>query len=223
MSSRSRGKKELLHPIFLECRDKTDNEFWKSLYEDMAYGKYPKQLYITQNQQINSTNRAQSFHYDFKDKTVDEMIVEIQELLLSHTNLISNDEINIKKTSNIQYKKDTWTNWKDIKKKYIRDILIMDYCLEIKRLLNFTTNEISYLYEIVTAMILNGQLSVIHMDHNKIVSIEGIELHQDTKFITITPDLTKEELSYPIPDMMGHYCKRYLLRTAKNLLDYKKK
>lgn len=221
--SRSRGKKELLHPIFLECRDKTDNEFWKSLYEDMAYGKYPKQIYINQNQQINSTNRSNSFQYDFKDKTVDEMVIEIQELLLMHTNLISNDEINIKKTSNIQYKKDTWTNWKDIKKKYIRDILLMDYCLEIKRLLSFTSNETIYLYERLSNLILYGQLSVIHLDNNKIVSIDGVDIHQDTNCIIITCDTYKEELSFPIPDMMSHYCKRYLLRTSKIITDFNKK
>jgi hypothetical protein len=221
--SRSRGKKELLHPIFLECRDKTDNEFWKSLYEDMAYGKYPKQIYINQNQQINSTNRSNSFQYDFKDKTVDEMVIEIQELLLTHTNLISNDEINIKKTSNIQYKKDTWTNWKDIKKKYIRDVLLMDYCLEIKRLLTFSSNETIYLYERLSNLILYGQLSTVHLDNNKIVAIDGVDIHQDTNCIIITCDTYKEELSFPIPDMMSHYCKRYLLRTSKFITDFNKK
>lgn len=221
--ARSRGKKELLHPIFLECRDKTDNEFWKSLYEDMAYGKYPKQIYINQNQQINSTNRSNSFQYDFRDKTVDEMVLEIQELLLMHTNLISNDEINIKKTSNIQYKKDTWTNWKDIKKKYIRDIILMDYCLEIKRLLSFTSNETIYLYERLSNLILHGQLSTIHLDNNKIVSIDGVDIRHDTNCIVITCDTYKEELSFPIPDMMSHYCKRYLLRTSKFITDFNKK
>jgi hypothetical protein len=221
--ARSRGKKELLHPIFLECRDKTDNEFWKSLYEDMAYGKYPKQIYINQHQQINSTNRANSFQYDFKDKTVDDMVIEIQELLLMHTNLISNDEINIKKTSNMQYKKDTWTNWKDIKKKYIRDILLMDYCLEIKRLLSFTSNETIYLYERLSNLILYGQLPTVHLDNNAIVSIDGVEIHHDTHCIVITCDTYKDELSFPIPDMMSHYCKRYLLRTSKFITDFNKK
>jgi hypothetical protein len=221
--ARSRGKKELLHPIFLECRDKTDNEFWKSLYEDMAYGKYPKQIYINQHQQINSTNRSNSFQYDFKDKSVDEMVIEIQELLLTHTNLISNDEINIKKTSNIQYKSDTWTNWKDIKKKYIRDILLMDYCLEMKRLLSFSSNETIYLYERLSNLILYGQLSTVHLDNNKIVSIDGVDVHQDTNCIIITCDTYKEELSFPIPDMMSHYCKRYLLRTSKFITDFNKK
>ena len=104
MKSNARGKRELLHPIFLECRDQCENDFWKSLYEDMAYGKYPKQMYINQHQQIQSTNRSSAFQYSFKSKTVEEMVHDIQELLLTHTNLISNEEINTKKTNSMPLK-----------------------------------------------------------------------------------------------------------------------
>ena len=221
-SSKNRGKRELVHPIFLECRDRCDNEFWKSLYEDMAYGKYPKQMYINQHQQIQSTNRSMSFQYSFKDKTVDEMVHDIQELLLAHTNLISNEEINQKKTNSLPYKKDNWASWKDIKKKYIRDILLMDYCIEIKKKLHFTSGEISYLYIILNHMLSHGQLYEVNIIDNKIESIEGVDLRIEDQLIYIYCDPPREDLLYPIPDMMSHYCKRHLLRIAKLAQDAKK-
>lgn len=221
-SSRSRGKKELIHPIFLECRDRCDNEFWKSLYEDMAYGKYPKQMYINQYQQIHSTNRALGFQYSFKDKTVDEMVHDIQELLLSHTNIISNEEINLKKSSMLPFKKDQWSHWKDIKKKYVKDILLMDYCIDIKRQVHFSSGEISYLYDLLNYFITHGQISEIIMENSKIKSIEGVEIRNDSNLVYIYCDPPKEESHYPIPDIVSHYCKRHLLRTAKWIQDHKK-
>lgn len=221
-SSRSRGKKELLHPIFLECRDQTDNEFWKSLYEDMAYGKYPKQIYINQHQQIHSTNRALSFQYSFKNKSAEEILVDLQDFLLENTTLISNKEIDQKKSEIIQYKKDTWTSWKEIKKKYIRDILLMDYCIKIKGLLQFQYSEITHLYELVNHLLTQGRLYDVQMEDNKITSITGLDIRPDINMIYIYCDTIEEESSYLIPDMMSHYCKRFLLRHAKIIEDSKK-
>jgi hypothetical protein len=41
--------------------------------------------------------------------------------------------MDVKKLENEKYKKDTWNHWKDVKKKYIRDILLMEYCIGIKQ------------------------------------------------------------------------------------------
>jgi hypothetical protein len=222
MKSRSRGKKELLHPIFLECRDHTDNEFWKSLYEDMAYGKYPKQIYINQHQQIQSTNRNVSFQYTFKNKSVEEILTDLQDFLLENTNLISNEEIDVKKTNALPYKKDVWVNWKDIKKKYIRDILLMDYCIEIKRIVQFHYSETSYLYELLNNLVSQGRLYEVHMENNKIKSIDGIEIKPELQMIYIYCDKPEEDHQHMIPDMMSHYCKRFLLRHAKIMEESKK-
>jgi hypothetical protein len=221
MKSRIKGKRELIHPIFLECRDRCDNDFWKMIFEDMAYGKYSKQFYINQHQQINSTSRVNAFTYCYRDKTIDEMVIEIQEILLHYTNLISNEEIDIKKTNILPFKKDVWENWKDIKKKYIKDILIMDYCIDIKKSMSLSVNEMTHLYIILNNLITFGYLTEVTLENYKITSIQGVSVLPQFNVIYIDYDYSKEDSMYPIPDNVSHYSKKHLLRTTKLLNQFK--
>lgn len=212
-SSRNRGKRDLIHPIFLECKERVTNGYWKTLFEDMAFGKYPKQFYITQQQVIQSSLRD-SFQYSFSNKSVDEIITDIQELLTLHTNLISNEDIDLKKIENEKYKKDVWLNWKDVKKKYIRDILLMDYCITIKDQLELSSSSTLKVYNTISQLINNNQLTDIIMKDNKIVSIKGIQVEPKEQSLKISfePSAVKEECIYECPDTISIYCKRYLLR-----------
>ena len=217
-SVRSRGKREVIHPIFLECKEHAENPFWKSLFEEFAYGKYPKQLYITQNQQIQSSNRTNFFQYSFKGKDIPTMIFDIQELLLTHTNLISNEEIIVKKNDNVKYKKDEWTQWKDIKKKYIRDVLIMDYCIALRIEKKYSLEESIRAYEqILYYTTFQADMIEIHIKDNKISAIDVIVFHTDNTISIQKEDDSKLESIYEIPDQISNYCKRYILRVAKKI------
>jgi len=215
-SVRSRGKRDVIHPIFLECKEHVENPFWKSLFEEFAYGKYPKQLYITQNQHIQSSNRTNFFQYSFKGKDIPTMIFDIQELLLTHTNLISNEEILVKKNDNVKYKKDEWTQWKDIKKKYIRDILIMDYCIALRIEKRYTLEESIRAYEqLLYYATFQSDMIEFHIKDNKISEIDGIVFNENNTISIQKEDDSKLESIYEIPDQISNYCKRYILRVAK--------
>lgn len=218
-SVRNRGKKEIIHPIFLECKEHVENPFWKSLFEDFAYGKYPKQMYVTQNQQIQSSNRNNFFQYSFKGKEISTIILDVQDLLLTHTNLISNEEIIVKKNDNVKYKKDDFTHWKDIKKKYIRDILIMEYCTKLRSEKRYSLEESIRVYEkIMYYTMFNAYMLEIQMNDNKISSIKGIIFNPDnTITIEKEEDIIKQEPIYEIPDQVSHYCKRYILSLSKKI------
>ena len=214
-SSRTRGKRELLHPIFIECKDRVENGFWKTLFEELAYGKYPKQFYVTQHQTLYSSQRD-LFQYCFRDKTIDVIIHDIQELLTKHTNLISSEDLDIKKLENEKYKFETWIQWKDVKKKYIRELLLMDYCIFIKQQLQLTTISMKAVYRTLLHLVNNGQLININMKDNKIESIDGIQLNIEEQSIQILCDTLqeKEECNIECPDQITNYCKRFLLRYA---------
>ena len=217
-----RKKKELLHPIFLECKKQVTNPFWKSLFEEFAYGKYPKQLYINQQQQIQSTNRAQFFQYSFRDKPIDQMIVDIQELLMTHTNLISDEELQIKKNEHIKFKEEQWSTWREIKKKYIKDILLMEYCMTFRQKHKFSTEQCIVAYQSLLHYTNDHSDAIeIHMRQNQIDRIDGIELDLDTQAFIFPDTSDKEELLFESPDIVTHYCKRYLLRSSKFLNELK--
>ena len=211
--SKIRGKKELIHPIFLECKEKVENSFWKSLFEEFAYGKYPKQLYVNQQQQIQSTNRNNFFQYSFKDKTIDEMIPEIQELLLTHTSLISNEEIIQKKNDHIKFKEEKITSWKDIKKKFIKEMFLMDYCIQLKQDHKLSTYTIYNLYTLLRY----SNVSDVQIENNKIIHIPGIFYDAKSNTFSMMRETDdKVDSTIECPDMVTHYCKRYLIRLAKS-------
>jgi hypothetical protein len=213
-----RKKKELLHPIFLECKKQVTNAFWKSLFEEFAYGKYPKQLYITQNQQIQSTNRNQFFQYSFKDKSIDQIIIDIQDLLMLHTNLISEEEIQLKKNEHTKFKEEQWTSWKDIKKKYIKDILLMEFCMSFRALHKFTTEQCIIAYrDLLSYLTYHSDTLDIQLKGNQIDHIDGMVICKETQKINFPESVERQELIHPAPDIVTHYCKRYLLRSAKFL------
>ena len=219
-SIRNRGKKELIHPIFLECKSQCSCEYWKGVFEDFAYGKYPKQIYI-HNFRIQSTNRKKFFDYSFKNKSVDIIVDEIIELLTHHTDLISSEEIKKKKVSNEPYKKDSWLNWKDIKRKYIKDVLLMDYALNLKKNFSLTYRQTSSFCQKLMVYVYSGQINTIHMSNGKIDNIEGIDMNENGEIIFTELNDTKHEQVYKADDFIHYYCRRHLLRTVKLMNDIK--
>ena len=212
-SARNRGKREVIHPIFLECKEQVENGFWKTLFEELAYGKYPKQFYITSQQVIQSSVRD-AFQYSFSNKPVDMIIKDVQELLTIHTNIISNEDLDVKKLENEKYKKESWNQWKDVKKKYIRDMLLMEYCIYIKQQLELSVSAMQQVYQTISNLLANGQLYDVVLKNNKIESIKGIEIAIPEQSIRISfdPIYSKEECVIECPDLISNYCKRYLLK-----------
>ena len=96
MSVRIRGKKEVLYPIFEECSNIVSDEYWKSFYDELSYGKTPKSLYIS-NGTICTSNKRKSFTYSFTNKQAKTVAKELHTLILENTNLYSNKDLKKKK------------------------------------------------------------------------------------------------------------------------------
>lgn len=214
-SVRNRGKREIVNPIFLECKQLCENEYWKNVFEEMAYGKYPKQIYIS-NQTILSSNKKKNFSYQMRDQSPNDVMVNTISILTNFTDLISSEEIKKKKDSNDAFKKDNWVLWKDIKRKYIKDVLIMNFCLELKKEYNLTAQKSASLYQGLTYRIYSGQITDIIMDDQKISVIPALEINPETKEITYHEEFdSKLEQTHELEDYMHHYYRRYLLKLAK--------
>lgn len=212
---RNRGKKELLHPIFLECRDHCPSEYWKGVFEDLAHGKYPKQIFISSHS-IQSSNRKKPFSYLYRGRTVAEICRDTIDLLMQHTDLISGEEIKQKKDNNEPYKRDAFECWKDIKKKYIKDTLLMEFALRLKRDLTLSYRRTIQLYQTLALKVYTGQLTEIHMENGVITHIDGFEYDQETQTFQFDESVElKPEQVYAAQDYVHHYCRRYLLRAVK--------
>lgn len=215
-SSRARGKRDVVNPIFLTCKEHCPNEYWKGVFEDLAYGKYPKQIYVSGGYMQNSNRKKLSFYYNLKSGRNPKFIAEeVIELLTNNTDLISSDEIKKKKDINEQYKRDLWSQWKDIKRKYIKDVLLMEYCLELRKTYGWSLKKATDVFQALTLRVYGGQLTEIKMSQRKIESITGMEIQPNGDVSYDASAEFRAELVYSMEDYMYNYCKRYVNRSSK--------
>jgi hypothetical protein len=218
-STRTRGKRDVINPIFISCKEECANEYWKGVFDDLAYGKYPKQIYVSSGMIQSSSKKKQSFCYIFKNKTPAQIVKDVIELLTNYTDLISSDEIKQKKNVNEQYKKDVWHQWKDIKRKYIKDVLLMEYCLDLRKTYNWTLRKATQVYQALSLRVYGSQLTDIKLADGRIESVTGMLLTPDGEVVFDDANEFRAEQIYPMEDYVYNYCKRYISRNVRQQME----
>lgn len=126
-------KKKILYPIFLEVSQLSKDIFWIYLFENLAYGITPFGTYIDNNI-IYCRIKGKQFNFNFNNKTSINIFKLLKKLLQDKLKLTSEiDYYSKKKKFDNLLKSQKYANWKEIKKKNIRDILIENYVIEIKK------------------------------------------------------------------------------------------
>jgi hypothetical protein len=146
--------KDVVHPIFQECSKLVKDEFWIKLFDDLSRGRCPKGVALYNNV-LSSTYKRNGFSYNFSEnKTPEEIVVEIQALLKKSVCIYSNKDI-INKENDMQDASNEYMtvkyadNWKKIKAKKMKENLITNYCLEMKKTHNMSYNNSRVLYNII--------------------------------------------------------------------------
>ena len=49
----------LAYPCFLSCTEYTEDEYWKNIFEDLAFGITPQGAYISKNYIISNTKNKE--------------------------------------------------------------------------------------------------------------------------------------------------------------------
>jgi hypothetical protein len=117
---------ELLYPFLIECCKYTEDRFWKSIFEDLAYGITPSGTYINKDF-LMCNYKDKEFTYKIQNKNSKEIYDELFNIFKSKLCLVSRDEIiNKKKIIEDKYSNHLYeyVYWSDIKKKNI----IMSLC-----------------------------------------------------------------------------------------------
>jgi len=180
MSTRVRGKKELHYPVFHECAELVADEYWKSFFEDLGYGKYPKGLYIS-NETICSTNKRKAFTYCFTEKSAREIAKELHELILENTNLYSSRDLKKKKIDMELAKKEIEKvkkvdRFSMIKSKVVREMLIINFVIKMKYKYNLTWQQSKLLLSTISVAFLckNIVSADVVYSNSEIKSINGL-------------------------------------------------
>jgi len=124
------NKSEILYPIFLSLAAKmqSDDLFYRYLYEDMAYGKFPFGIYVQDNYLVCfRKNKEFSLSLKLVDDNHENILDEIHSLLKNRACVLSEKD-NIKKID-IYMTNDNNAEEKYKNKKSYRDNLIQNYIL----------------------------------------------------------------------------------------------
>lgn len=172
------------YPIFLRCCEFTEDEFWKNIFEDLAYGKAPHGTYISKNF-LCCSYKEKNFNYKIEDdKDPEEIYEDIYDLLKNKLGLLSQKQKEIKreKFENIEYtRKESRKTWKKIRKKTTKQFMIQIYVAQMKTKYNLTIKQSKKLLSDIFISIALQLITPenINYSNGKINSIDGIEFENE--------------------------------------------
>lgn len=220
-------KKEIIYPIFLECCQYADDNFWVNIFEDLAYGKTPYGTYINKNF-LSCSYKNKEFSYKIIKKDPKEIYNDIYNLLTKKLGILSKQE-KIKKRLDFHKTetkiKERRQEWSKIKKKNVKELLIERYVVNMKNMYNLSIKQSRYLLSIIFISLIFKVITNqdIEFCNSKIVNINGIEFSD--KKIHIKREIydTDIKFSSEINDdkkIMSENWEKYLnnLRKSKNSL-----
>lgn len=199
--TRNRGKKIVQYPIFLECVNYIDDEYWIDLYNDFAVGKFPKGIYISNNT-LYIGSKWKNGGYNLLDKDPEIIANEVHDFIIQNTAIYSAQDINKRNQGRKEEKKQIEVErFNQIKKKNEKEMLIVNYVLKMKNKLKLSWSETKDLFNIIKIGFITRQITSNDVNikvKNGIVEIKkisGIELKtEENKWILINNVRIKEDI-----------------------------
>jgi len=171
--------KEIIYPVFFECCEFATDNFWKNIFEDLAYGKTPYGTYINKDFLCCSyKNKEFSYKIERKDSKI--IYDDIYNLLTNKLGILSRKE-KVKKLVAFHKTetriKEFRQEWGNIRKKNIKDLLVEKYVIDMKNKHNLTIKQTKYLLSVLFMAIVFKVITSKDIDYSdgKIKNIDGIE------------------------------------------------
>lgn len=143
-------KRELLYPNFLLLMQMTEDYFWKNVFEDMAYGVSPYGTSM-HNGTLYCNIKDKQFCYVFAGKPQQEVFDTLLHYFRTKLSLTPGREYTtVREAMEQQLQLRNYTSWKEIRKKNIRNILIVNYVLQFAKRCGFTMLQTQKLMNIVS-------------------------------------------------------------------------
>jgi hypothetical protein len=170
--------RDIIYPVFLECCQFATDTFWKTIFEDLAYGKTPYGTYIIKDFLCcNYKDKEFSYKIEHNDTTI--IYNDVYSLLAKKLGLLSNRE-KVKKRLDFHDIEDqlieSRKSWSNIRKKNIKDLLIEGYILEMKIRYSLSITQAKYLMSIIFVAMIFKVITAkdIQYSDGKIQHIDGI-------------------------------------------------
>jgi hypothetical protein len=200
---KSRRLKDVVYPIFQECSKLVKDDFWIKLFDDLSRGKCPKGVMIYNNV-LSSSLKRNGFSYNFiENKTPEVLVSEIPEILKKSVCIYSEKDIinkeNIIQDATQEYMSAKSTdNWKKIKSKKMKENLITNYCLEMKKKYKMSYYNSKVLYDTIKDALYvfkTHKSDSIVMKNGKIDYIKDINYSEDLAFFLNEREIEDENIT----------------------------
>lgn len=144
------GQNTLVHPIFIKCIKYIEDIFWKSIFEDLSYGKCPYGIYIY-NDHICCNYKDKKFSYKIDSSKDPEIIYnDVYTIfknkfgLLSKSDKLQKDKLLLSTQNKLSDNLNN--NWSFIKKKNIKTIFLEKYVIKNMKKYGLSKNQSKALY-----------------------------------------------------------------------------
>lgn len=149
-------KKEIVYPIFLRCLtavhpDTPDLDYWKEVFEDLAYNVCPAGTYILKGVFCCSVKNKE-FIYNFLDPVRSDLKIyeDITRFLREKLHLVGKAE---RKQAIQQFEHDGLLrddlNWVNIRKKSYKNILFQNFLINAKHQYHLRDRDIKKIYNFI--------------------------------------------------------------------------
>jgi hypothetical protein len=175
-------KKELIFPFLLKCCDLAQEQFWKNVFEDLAYGKAPYGAFISKGF-LSCTYKGRAFSYKLVEKETEILYREIYKLLAEKLGILSTSEQNQKRLLFEELEKNIRENseeWGKIRKKNIKDLILEKYVVNMKQKYNLSIIQARKLMAVIYLATQFKKLTSkdIEYSNGEIISINGITFRE---------------------------------------------
>ena len=171
--------KEIIYPVFFECCEFAKDNFWKNIFEDLAYGKTPYGTYINKDF-LCCSYKNKEFSYKIERKDSKTIYDDIYNLLTNKLGILSRKE-KVKKLVAFHKTetriKELRQEWGNIRKKNIKDLLVEKYVIDMKNKHSLTIKQAKYLLSVLFMAIVFKVITSKDIEYSdgKIQNIDGIE------------------------------------------------
>lgn len=173
-------RRDVIYPIFLKCIDYIENDaFWRETFEELSYGNCYQGSYINKGF-ICSNIKGKEFIYKFIDKEPEKICQDVVKLFKEKLNIMSKNDRKIlidefeEVEKNLKAIKNT--EWSEIKKKSLKDILFQNFLIKIKKMYELTDYQLKKIYNSINLGLMLKSLknSDIIYEDGEIKDIKGI-------------------------------------------------
>lgn len=186
---------KVLYPVFIECAETPEcagDEYWKSVMIDLANGKCPKGIYISNDAIYTTTNKNFAYFIPNEDclslKSINDIFSDIKNIIVNCTGMTSSKDVNNRQS--VIKKENIITGWSDVKKKNIREDYILQYVLSMRRHYKLSWKAAQDLLSLIETGFLLKYLSNsdIKFYNKKIQHIEGLKYDDSSGYFVYEDD-----------------------------------